>query len=90
MKENHGHFKQKSEPTIIGDKYKDEPDVAELIDNFRAKNENEEDSDDENVEEDNQEGMGDIDVNANNYDEADEDDEEEDKDNVEGKEEKKE
>ena len=34
MKENQGHFKQKSEPTIIGDKHKDEPDVAELIENF--------------------------------------------------------
>ena len=39
MKENKGIFKQKSDPTIIGDKYKDEPDIAELIDNVKARQE---------------------------------------------------
>ena len=61
MKENQGHFKQKSEPTIIGAN-KDEPDVAELIDNFKARTGG--DDSDEEVEEDNQEGMGDIDLDA--------------------------
>ena len=37
MKENGGSFKQKSEPTIIGDKGLDEPDLAELLDNFKAR-----------------------------------------------------
>ena len=37
MKANGGHFKQKSEPTIIGDKGLDEPDLAELLDNFKAR-----------------------------------------------------
>jgi len=59
MKENQGHFKQKSEPTIIGAN-KDEPDVAELIDNFKARTGGEDS--DEGYEEDNQEGMGEIDL----------------------------
>ena len=61
MKENQGHFKQKSQPTIIGDKNKNEPDVADLIDNMRQRVDGE-DSDD--IQEDNDEGMGDIDLNT--------------------------
>lgn len=54
MKANKGSFKQKSEPMLIGAS-KDEPDVADLM-----KNRNIEDGSDE--EEDNQEGMGDVDL----------------------------
>ena len=57
MKENKGIFKQKSDPTIIGDKHKDEPDIAELIDNVKARQEGGSEKSDE---EDNEEGMGDI------------------------------
>ena len=34
MKENQGHFKQKSEPTIIGDKHKDEPERVQYIEHL--------------------------------------------------------
>ena len=75
MKENKGIFKQKSDPTIIGDKYKDEPDIAELIDNVKARQEG--DGSQKSESEDNEEGMGDI--NLDEKIEAEEDDSEEEK-----------
>lgn len=54
MKKKGGHFKQKSEPTVIGYR-KDEPDVADLIYNLQARGEGEEDSQEDD--EDNEEGM---------------------------------
>jgi len=59
MKAKKGKFKQKSEPTVIGAK-SDEPDLTDLIDNLRSKTKGEESLDEE--EEDNQEGMGDVDL----------------------------
>lgn len=71
MRANKGHFKQMGEPTIIGSN-KDDTDVAELINYMAAKDQDEE----EDGEEDNQEGMGDIDLTENVVD-AEESDEEE-------------
>ena len=76
MKENQGHFKQKSEPTIIGDKNKDEPDVSELLNNYIANRAGGDDESGEEREEDNQEGMGNINLEEN-FAEADSGDEEE-------------
>jgi len=74
MKEKKGHFKQKSEPTIIG-AAKDEPDVAELIDTMRNR---EKDSDDSlgSEEEDNDEGMGDVDLDEHVADDVSDEEEE--------------
>lgn len=64
MKRRGGHFKQKSLPTIIGAN-KDEPDTADLLENMKNRREEQGgevsagSSDDE---EDNDEGMGDIDI----------------------------
>lgn len=68
MKENGGAFRQKSEPTIIGAS-KDEPDVADLIDSMK----NRQDHVDEDIEE-NQDD--DVDVEDEQYAEASSDEEE--------------
>lgn len=73
MKANKGKFKLKSEPTVIGAN-KDEPDVADLIDNLKSKEHGEEDLDEE--EEDNQEGLGDVDLEEEVAEDDDSDDEE--------------
>ena len=69
MKANKGTFKQKSEPMLIGAS-KDEPDVADLM-----KNRNEDEGSDEG-EEDNQEGMGDVNLDEEVHAVDDESDEE--------------
>ena len=62
MKRKGGHFKQKSEPTVIGAS-KDDADNDNLIEKYRNKNDEDgEDQDEE--EEDNEEGMGDFDIDV--------------------------
>ena len=81
IKKNGGHFKQKSEPIMVNQNNKGEDmDVADLIASMKNSrvdqdNEDEEGSD---VEEDNDEGMGDVDLNEEVAD-AHSDDEEEEK-----------
>lgn len=58
MKDNKGHFRQRTEMTIIG-AAKDEPDTAELIDAIKSR-EREDNLDQD--EEDNDEGLGDVDL----------------------------
>ena len=70
IKKRGGHFKQKSDPQIIGQS-SNEPDVADLIDDMKEKV----DSQDEDAE-DNEEGM-DVDLDDNNVAEAESSDEEE-------------
>jgi len=60
MKANKGSFKQKGEPMLIGTQ-QDEPDVNVLIDTQKA-NTGDENNEDE---EDNQEGMGNVDLTEN-------------------------
>lgn len=60
MKKKGGHFKQKSEPTVIGQK-SDEPEVAEMLEGLKARG-GDDDEEDSEPEEDNDEGMGDIDL----------------------------
>lgn len=63
MKKKGGHFKQKSEPTIIGAN-KDEPDTADLLENMknRQHEEGEQQGDSDDDDEDNDEGMGDVNI----------------------------
>lgn len=60
MKSHGGKFRVMTEPTVIGAN-KDEPDVADLIDNMNKRGDESGDSN----EEDNQEGMGDVDLTEN-------------------------
>lgn len=78
MKRKGGHFKQKSEPTIIGAN-KDEPDTADLLENMKNRQteegEPDQQQDDDDDDEDNDEGMGDVDIEANGAIDANSDDE---------------
>ena len=79
MKKKGGHFKQKSEPTIIGAN-KDEPDTADLLENMKNRQPNDGgDGQDvnEDEDEDNDEGLGDVDINGTGAIDADSDDNEE-------------
>jgi len=62
MKKKGGHFKQKSEPTIIGAN-KDEPDTADLLENMKNR-QNEDSEGESDDDEDNDEGMGDVDIDT--------------------------
>jgi len=62
MKKKGGHFKQKSELTVIGAN-KDDEENDELLEKYRNKNE-EEGDDKLEEEEDNEEGMGDFDIDV--------------------------
>ncbi len=65
MKRKGGHFKQKSEPTVIGAN-KDEPDTIEMLENMknRQTEEGEDVQGDSQEDEDNDEGMGDLEVDT--------------------------
>lgn len=65
MKRKGGHFKQKSEPTVIGAN-KDEPDTIEMLENMknRQTEEGEDAQGDSQEDEDNDEGMGDLEVDT--------------------------
>ena len=64
MKKKGGHFKQKSEPTVIGAN-KDDTDADNLIEKYRNKNDEDGEGEDQQEEdEDNEEGMGDFDIDV--------------------------
>lgn len=79
IKKNGGHFKQKSEAVIVNqNKGGDDVDVADLIESMKAsKGHADDEEEDSDVEEDNDEGMGDVDFNEEVADAASDDEEEE-------------
>ncbi len=73
MKAKQGHFKQKSQLTVIGAN-KDELDTTDLLENMKNR---ETEDHDEDEDEDNEEGLGDVDIEASGAVDANSDDEEE-------------
>ena len=76
MKKKGGHFKQRSEPTVVNAKQGDDTDVADLLESMKARDGEDAGGSDVEEEEDNDEGMGDVDLDEEVPDAVSEDEEE--------------